>query len=148
MCWSSTIFTNTTSRTATSLICRAKSLCSGKGSFEFCMNSTIVFIPGTGVLFEPSVSVADAVPRQFLTMSSSHHPSCHVISRNLTPAFGDKLLYMLQFWNHSVCPIFIWVRFAWIHSFITSNTHLQLSLLFLCAQLPSCHAVHHHWTSL
>jgi hypothetical protein len=70
---------------------------------------------------------------QFLTRSSSHHLSCHFISRNLTPAFGDKLLYMLQFWNHSVCPIFIWVHFAWIYSFITSNTHLQLSLIFMCA---------------
>jgi len=84
----------------------------------------------------------------FLTRSSSHHPSCHVLSRNQTPTFGDQLLYMLQFWNHSVCPVFIWVHFAWVHCFITSNTHLHLSLLFLRAQLPFCHAVHRHRTSV
>jgi len=80
--------------------------------------------------------------RQFLTRSSSHHPSCHVLSRNLTPAFGDELLYMLQFRNHSVCPIVSWVHFASIHCLITSNTPLHLPLLFLCGScLSAMHSI-------
>lgn len=146
MCWSSTVFTNTTSRTAVSLICRSKSLCSGKGSFELCWNSTFVFNSGTLVLFRPSVSVSDAAPVTAISSLrlrlATRHVASHVLSRNSAPAFDDRLLYMLKFCNHSVCPIFIWGHFMLIHWSITSNaictchSFMCPSAFLLCSTSP------------